>query len=68
VCINCASLQIIPATLLNLRQTAGSADAAGVVTPIWISSAACMAVMLTLYFVFRGVSHRIDRRKLSGGN
>ena len=38
--INCASVQLIPATLISIRSALGSADATEITVPIWIVSVA----------------------------
>lgn len=48
VVINTASLQLLPTTLATLRQSYGSNAPFEVITAIWISSAAALAVGLTV--------------------
>ena len=44
VLINTASLQLLPTTLLLLRQTAGSASPGEIIVPVWIVSVCALAV------------------------
>ena len=46
--MNTASLNIIPSTILALRRAAGSVAPHSVMPPIWIVSAACALLALTL--------------------
>lgn len=46
--MNTASLNIIPSTIIALRRAAGSAAPHAVMAPIWIVSAACALLALTL--------------------
>jgi spore maturation protein A len=52
--INCASLQVIPTTLIALRSAAGSADAFDIMPAVWICSLATMifAVSITKILSF----------------
>jgi spore maturation protein A len=59
VVINCASLQVIPTTLIALRSAAGSADAFDIMPAIWICSLATMTFAVTVtkilsFFFSRG--------------
>ncbi len=44
VVINTASIQLLPATLISMRQTFGSANAGEVIVPVWIVSACALTV------------------------
>lgn len=44
VVINTASIQLLPATLIAMRQTWGSGDAGGVIVPVWIVSVCALTV------------------------
>ncbi|MEE1048949.1 MAG: nucleoside recognition domain-containing protein [Clostridia bacterium] len=44
VVINTASLQLLPATLISLRQTFGSANPGEVIVPVWIVSICALVV------------------------
>lgn len=46
--MNTASLNIIPSTIIALRRAAGSTAPHAVIVPIWIVSAACALLALTL--------------------
>ena len=46
--MNTASLNIIPSTIIALRRAAGSPAPHAVIAPIWIVSAACALLALTL--------------------
>lgn len=52
VVMNTASLQLLPTTLATLRQSYGSQAPFEVVTAIWISSAAALAVALIIACTF----------------
>ncbi len=47
VVLNTASLQLIPTTLISLRQTWGSASPGGVIPAIWICEICALAVGIT---------------------
>ena len=47
VVLNTASIQLIPTTLISLRQTYGSAAPGEVIVPIWIVSLCALTVGLT---------------------
>lgn len=49
---NCASMQVIPITLIALRTAAGSADVFGVIPAIWICSVLCVIVSVVLVKLF----------------
>ena len=44
VVIDTASLQLLPATLISLRQTFGSANPGEVIVPVWIVSICALVV------------------------
>ncbi len=50
--INCASLQLVPSTLIALRSAEGSASPADITVPIWIASSLTVvfAVLITKIF------------------
>lgn len=48
VVINTASIQLIPTTLISLRQTYGSAHPGEVIVPIWIVSVCALLVGITV--------------------
>jgi len=54
--INSASLQLIPATIIALRQAAGSLNPSAVIVPIWITSSICFISGIILVKVFAYVS------------
>lgn len=56
VVINTASIQLIPTTIISLRAAAGSQNPAGVIIPIWISSAVSLisAVCVMKFIIWRG--------------
>lgn len=59
--LNCSPFCLLPATLISLRQSAGSAAPYDIVVPVWICSAACavFAVVLSRTLcVFRPVGRR----------
>ena len=45
--LNTASIQLVPTTLISLRQTYGSAQPGEVIVPIWIVSVCALAVGIT---------------------
>ena len=52
VVINTASIQLIPATLIALRASAGSAAPTEIMVPVWITSAAALTVGVTAAKIF----------------
>ena len=56
VVINTASIQLLPATLIAMRQTYGSGDAGGVIVPVWIVSICALTVGIC-------VSKFLERRR-----
>lgn len=48
VVINTASIQLLPATLISMRQTYGSANPGEVIVPVWIVSVCALAVGVTI--------------------
>lgn len=60
--INTASLTLIPSTALSLRMKYGSADPLEIVPAVWITSAAALAVSVTVAALpFFGKDHRRKR-------
>ena len=47
VVLNTASIQLIPTTVISLRQTYGSAAPAEILVPVWISSICALTVGIT---------------------
>lgn len=47
VVLNTASIQLIPTTVISLRQTYGSAAPAEILMPVWISSVCALTVGIT---------------------
>lgn len=56
--LNCAPFTLIPANLLALRRAAGSAEPYAVLIPVWICSAVCALLSLTLSAVWARVTDR----------
>lgn len=54
VVLNTASLQLIPTTLISLRQGYGSESAGSVIVPIWICSVCALTVGITVAKFFEG--------------
>ena len=56
VVINTASIQLIPSTVISLRQMFGSENPSEIVVPVWICSicAVIMGVMAAKFFEIRG--------------
>ena len=56
VVINTASIQLIPSTVISLRQMFGSENPSEIVVPVWICSicAVLMGVMAAKFFEIRG--------------
>ncbi len=52
VVINTASIQILPVTIIALRQAAGSADAFSIVVPVWIASLLAVTAGVTAAKIF----------------
>lgn len=60
VVINTASIQLIPSTVISLRQMFGSENPSAIVVPVWICSicAVIMGVLAAKFFEMRG-RHRL---------
>ena len=54
--INTASLQLIPATIIAMRQSAGSANPSWVILPVWLCSICALTVAVVCTKIFAGVS------------
>ena len=56
--INCASLQLVPSTLIAIRTSFGSASPGSITVPIWIASFATVvfAVLITKLFEGRDIN------------
>ena len=52
VVLNTASIQLVPTTLISLRQTYGSAEPGAVILPIWIVSLCALTVGITAAKLF----------------
>ena len=52
--VNCASLQLVPSTLIALRSQAGSASPADITVPIWIASAITVVLAIALTKIVEG--------------
>lgn len=61
VLVNCAALQLVPATLIALRGAAGSSKPAAVLVPVWICSGTAFVLSVLLCKLFSG------RRRGGGG-
>ncbi len=59
--LNTASFSIVPSTILALRRAAGSPSPHAVIVPIWIVSAACSLLALTLTALLRKATEK-ERR------
>lgn len=58
VVINTASIQLIPSTVISLRQMYGSANPSEIVVPVWICSICAVTVGIAAAKIFqRGVKH-----------
>lgn len=53
VVINTASIQLIPSTVISLRQMYGSADPSGIVVPVWICSICAVIVGVVAAKIFQ---------------
>lgn len=52
VVLNTASIQLIPTTVISLRQAYGSAEPASIILPVWIVSIAALMVGITVAKIF----------------
>ncbi len=52
VVLNTASIQLIPTTIISLRQAYGSAEPTSVILPIWLVSIAALTVGITAAKIF----------------
>ncbi len=59
VVVNTASIQLIPATVIALRQASGSANPAEIVVPIWICSICAVIVGVTAAKLFQKRSRKL---------
>ncbi|MBQ2890626.1 MAG: nucleoside recognition protein [Clostridia bacterium] len=50
--INTASIQLIPSTIISLRQTFGSEDPGAIIVPIWIASVVAVTVAVISTKIF----------------
>jgi len=57
--INASCLQLIPTNVIALRGAAGSANAAGILPHVWISSMISTVTAILFFFVFK----RFDKRR-----
>ena len=57
VVINTASLQIIPSTLIAMRQAAGSAYPTQIILPVWLAGACALFVGVMCAKMFSAVRH-----------
>lgn len=62
--MNTASIQLIPTTVMTLRSAAGSADPAGIIRCVWITSAAALAVGLIICRIYGKGQGSIKARQL----
>lgn len=53
VVINTASIQLIPSTVISLRQMYGSTDPSGIIVPVWICSICAVVVGVTAAKIFQ---------------
>jgi len=66
VVINTASIQLIPSTIIALRQAEGSANPSEIIVPIWIASLIATIVGVVLVKLLQGrknVQHRLGEPK-----
>lgn len=56
--INASCLQLIPTTVIALRNAAGSADPAGILPQVWISSLISTTTAVIFYYVFKAFEKR----------
>ena len=56
--INASCLQFIPTTVIALRNAAGSADPAGILPQVWLSSLFSTATAIVFYYVFKAFEKR----------
>ncbi len=59
VVVNTASIQLIPATVIALRQASGSANPAEIVVPVWICSVCAVTVGIIAAKLMTGGSKRL---------
>ncbi len=56
--INASCLQFIPTTVIAFRNAAGSAEPAGILPQVWISSFFSSAAAIIFYFIFKALEKR----------
>lgn len=60
--INASCLQFIPTTVIALRNASGSAEPAGILPQVWISSFVSTLVAIIFYFLFKAFEKRWEHR------
>ena len=60
--INASCLQFIPTTVIALRNAAGSADPAGILPQVWISSLISTIIAIVFYYLFKAFEKRREFR------
>ncbi|MCL2774332.1 MAG: spore maturation protein A [Oscillospiraceae bacterium] len=63
VVLNCASVQLIPTTLIALRSAAGSENVFGIIPAVWICSAATAVFAVVVTKLFKLVWEKVIYRK-----
>lgn len=65
VVLNTASLQLIPTTLISLRQNYGSVNAGSIILPIWICELCALAVGITAAKLFAKAKFGIKKPRIN---
>ena len=65
VVFNCASVQIIPTTLIALRSAAGSKDVFGIIPAVWVCSLMTAAFAVAAVKILRIAFLFAEKRKIS---
>ncbi len=61
VVLNTASLQLIPTTLISLRQSYGSAAPGSVILPIWICEACALIMGVTMAKLLKRKKNKVEK-------
>lgn len=67
VLLNCASLQLIPTTLIALRTAAGSEQPMSILIPTWICAVFCFTLSIFLCRLLARLTSKSDTGRTKGG-
>ncbi|MHC1695836.1 MAG: nucleoside recognition domain-containing protein [Eubacteriales bacterium] len=67
VLLNCASIQLIPTTLIALRTAAGSSQPMSILIPTWICAVTCFTLTIFLCRLLAGLTDKSSAGRDKGG-